>query len=99
MVCDKTVAMVRVDELELVFLIQYRRPGQPVASGNVIVVAEVPVNAKVLSLVAALVAEENDLKLEENDPRTSSVEFGVVVPIPTWAPAVITRNKANDSKS
>jgi hypothetical protein len=79
------VAMVRADELELIFLIQYSLPWQAVASGSVSVVADVPVKTSILSDAPAVVAVVKDVYLVEKDPLTSSVELGVVVPIPTCA--------------
>jgi hypothetical protein len=60
-VCEDVVAIVSVDEFELVFLIQYNLPVQAVASGNVNVAADVPVNTSVLSVITAVVPAANDL--------------------------------------
>jgi hypothetical protein len=45
----------------------------------------VPVKTSVLSEIAADVAVVNDRYPADSDPRTSSVELGEAVPIPTWA--------------
>ena len=84
-VCEEVVAMVNTEELELAFFTQYSRPVIPAAVGNVRVAAEVPVNTNILSDVPAVVFPVNELIAIDKDPLTSSVEFGAVVPIPTWA--------------
>lgn len=77
--------MVSVDELELAFLTQYSLPAIDAAVGNVSVVADVPVNTNILSDAPAVVAPEKVVIGTENDPLTSSVELGEVVPTPTCA--------------
>ena len=56
-----------------------------VAFGSVKVAAEVPENTSVLSEAPAVTELVNVLVPVEMDPRTSRVEFGVVVPTPTCA--------------
>lgn len=92
-VCDETVAIVNVEELELVFFTQYILPWQVVASGNVNVAADVPVNTSILSVDAAVVLAENDVYLADNEPLISNVELGAVVPIPICAFAFIIKKE------
>ncbi|MBA4167466.1 MAG: hypothetical protein H0X41_07995 [Chitinophagaceae bacterium] len=84
-VWDGVVAMVRVEELELEFLIQGPLPGHAIAWGNVSVVAEVPLKQGYCLSGEARLAEEKILELVIREPRTSKVELGLVVPIPTCA--------------
>ena len=56
-----------------------------VASGNVSVAGDVPVNTSRLSDDPAVVLAENDVYFAERDPLTSKVELGLVVPMPIWA--------------
>lgn len=62
-VCEEVVATVNTVTglVVLAFLIVYTLPAQPVASGNVTVEAEVPVNKSVLSVEAAVVELVNAL--------------------------------------
>jgi hypothetical protein len=98
-VWDEVVAIVRVEELELAFFIQYSRPDMPAAVGRVRVVADVPVKTRKLSLAPAVVFPENVVTGEENDPLTSSVEFGLVVPIPICEFANRTDNRSTEINS
>ena len=62
MVCEDVVPIVSTGKglVKLAFLIEYTLPAQPVASGNVSVAAEVPVNNNVLSVDAAVVDDVKD---------------------------------------
>lgn len=55
------------------------------AVGKVSVAAAVPVNTRTLSVISAVVLAVKVLYPVAKDPLTSRVEFGVVVPTPTWA--------------
>ena len=57
----------------------------PTAVGSVAVVAAVPVKTTVWSVLVILVVVVNVRKLVDIDPCTSSMELGVVVPMPTCA--------------
>ena len=61
-VCDEVVAIVSTGKglVVLAFFMEYTRPAQPAASGNVSVAAEVPVNNNVLSVDAAVVEAVKD---------------------------------------
>ena len=63
----------------------YILPAMEVASGNVAVAALVPVKIKLYSLPSVFEVPLDIVVLAAIDPCTSSVEFGVVVPIPTCA--------------
>jgi hypothetical protein len=81
-VCEEVVAIVNTEVLELAFLIVYVLPVIPTAVGNVIVDAVVPVKIRLQSAIVAAVAPVKILIPVANDPFTSNVEKGVVVPMP-----------------
>src|SRR6266513_5831868 len=69
----------------LAFLITYHLPVMAVASGKVRVVAAVPINIRLQSVMSAVYAVVNVLTLVPKDPETSKVDRGVVVPMPICA--------------
>ena len=91
--------MVSVEELELAFFIQYSRPVIPAAVGSVSVAADVPVNTRKLSVAAAVVLPVKLVTAVDSDPLTSSVELGLVVPIPTCACKLIQANRKTMANS
>src|SRR3954464_6242268 len=85
MVCAPNGCMVTigVGAVVLAFFTRYMRPLQTEASGSVNVAAAVPVKTKSCWLIVAAVLV---VKIEgriDIFPLTSSVELGLVVPIPT----------------
>src|SRR5690242_11107955 len=61
---------------------QYALPAQPTAEGSVIVAAAVPAKAILLSVDNTEADDVTERKFVANDPLTSKLELGVVVPIP-----------------
>jgi hypothetical protein len=83
-VWDKLVTIVQtgVGKVALVFLIQYDLPAQPTAEGSVMVAVDVPVKAILLSVDNRDDDDVTERKFVANDPLTSKLELGVMVPIP-----------------
>jgi hypothetical protein len=61
--------------------------------------AVVPVNNNVLSVDAAVVELVKDRELSANDPLTSKVEVGDVVPIPICAYVTVAYTHSNNTQS
>jgi hypothetical protein len=69
-----------------------------VASGSVNVAADVPVNTSILSVEPAVVLLEKEVYFVDNDPLTSNVELGVVVPIPICAFVAVASREINNNR-